>query len=326
MNVIGIDVSKLTLSCFDGRDYFEIKNNRRSVASFVARADKNNTRLIYEATGPYSLALDMAVMEKGVPVLRVNPRDSKHFSQAIKRRNKTDELDAKMLWEMRKIAKEEDYKVLKADKSAKELEEFLSYYDFLQKQIVALKNRLESETLKGNKWISKELQGELKIIEKKQDKTVEKMLGIVHGDKELSERFNCVKSVSGINDKSSLLLTVFFLKYPGMNKKELIALAGLDPVEATSGTSVKKKTRISKRGSAILRKMLFMPVLSMLRRDTPFKILYDRMVERGKVKKVAVIAVMKKILIIAHALFTKNQVFDRSKYLSAIGVKNLTAA
>lgn len=168
--------------------------------------------------------------------------------------------------------------------------------------------------------------GELKIIEKKQDKVVEKMLGIVRGDKELSERFNCVKSVSGINDKSSLLLTVFFLKYPGMNKKELVALAGLDPVEATSGTSVKKKTRISKRGSAILRKMLFMPVLSMLRRDTPFKILYERMVERAKVKKVAVIAVMKKVLIIAYALFTKNQVFDGSKYLSAIGVKNLTAA
>ena len=47
---------------------------------------------------------------------------------------------------------------------------------------------------------------------------------------------------------------------------------------------------------------------------------------RGKVKKVAVIAVMKKVLIIAHTLFTKNQVFDRSKYLSAIGVKNLTTA
>ena len=53
MNVIGIDVSKLTLSCFDGRDYFEIKNNRRSVASFVAGAAKNNARLIYEATGPF---------------------------------------------------------------------------------------------------------------------------------------------------------------------------------------------------------------------------------------------------------------------------------
>ena len=94
MNVIGIDVSKLTLSCFDGRDYFEIKNNRRSVASFVAGAAKNNARLIYEATGPYSLALDLACMENGVRVLRVNPRDSRHFSQAIKRRNKTDELSA----------------------------------------------------------------------------------------------------------------------------------------------------------------------------------------------------------------------------------------
>ena len=67
---------------------------------------------------------------------------------------------------MQKIAKGEDYKALKSDKNAKELEEFLSYYDFLQKQIVALKNRLESETLKGNKWISKELQVNLKSLRK----------------------------------------------------------------------------------------------------------------------------------------------------------------
>ena len=100
-------------------------------------------------------------------------------------------------------------------------------------------------------------------------------------------------------------------------------MAGLDPVETTSGTSVRKKTKISKRGSVILRKMFFMPVLSMIYRNTPFKILYNRMVERGKEKKVAVIAIMRKIIIIAHTLFTKNQVFDKSKYLAAIGVKNL---
>lgn len=69
MNVIGIDVSKLTLSCFDGRDYFEIKNNR-SVASFVAGAAKNNARLIYEVTVTYSLALDMAAMGMGVRVFK----------------------------------------------------------------------------------------------------------------------------------------------------------------------------------------------------------------------------------------------------------------
>ena len=50
------------------------------------------------------------------------------------------------------------------------------------------------------------------------------------------------------------------------------------------------------------------------------------MIERGKEKKVAVIAVMKKIIIIAHTLFIKNQIFDKSKYLTAIGIKNLTEA
>ncbi len=326
MNVIGIDVSKLTLSCFDGKDYFEIENNKKAIASFVVKAAKNNTRFIYEATGPYSLILDLESINNEIPVYKVNPRDSKHFSQAIKNRSKTDALDAKMLWAMQKIAKEGDYKILKSNNVTKELEEFLSYYDFLQKQITALKNRLESQILIGNKWIIKELQKELKTVEKKQDKVVEKMKGIVDKDKELSERFKCVKSLSGIGDKSSLLLIMFFLKYQNINKKELTALAGLDPVETTSGTSVKKKSRISKRGSVLLRKMLFMPVLAMTYRNTPFKIIYNRMIERGKEKKVAIIAIMKKILIITHTLFIKNQIFDKSKYLAAIGIKNLTEA
>ena len=118
-----------------------LKTTRR-LLFFAIKAAKNNTRFIYEATGPYSIILDAECIINKILVYKVNPRDSKHFSQAIKHRNKTDVLDAKMLWNMQKIAKEDDYKVLKLNKITQELEEFLSYYDFLQKQIVALKNRL----------------------------------------------------------------------------------------------------------------------------------------------------------------------------------------
>ena len=70
MNVIGIDVSKLTLSCFDGKNYFEIENNKKAIASFVIKAAKNNTRFIYEATGPYSLVLDLESINNEIPVFK----------------------------------------------------------------------------------------------------------------------------------------------------------------------------------------------------------------------------------------------------------------
>ncbi len=114
-----------------------------------------------------------------------------------------------MLWDIQKIAKEDDYKILELNKLNQKLEEFMSYYYFLQKQIVELKNRLESQILRSNKWIIKELAKELKTTEKKQDKVIEKMLETIHKDKELSECFKCVKSVSGIGNKSSLLNYVF---------------------------------------------------------------------------------------------------------------------
>lgn len=265
MNFTGIDVSKLILSCYDGKNYYEIANIKDSVASLVSKAYRENTRLIYEATGHYSLLLDFQCALNKVTVYRVNPRDSKHFSQAIKHRNKNDLLDAKMLWNIHKIAKEDDWEILS------------------------------------------------------QNKVIEKMKKAIQKDKELASCYSCCQSIKGIAEKSALVLTLFFLKYPNMNKKELIALAGLDPVKTTSGTSVKKKSRISKRGAPLLRKMLFMPILSMTYRNKAFHIIYNRMLDRGKEKMTAIIALMKKVLIITHTLFTKNQKFDEQKYLSVIG-------
>lgn len=270
MNFTGIDVSKLTLSCYDGKNYYEIANIKDSVASLVSKASRENTRLIYEATGPYSLLLDFQCALNKVTVYRVNPRDSKHFSQAIKHRNKNDLLDAKMLWNIHKITKEDDWEILSQNKLTTDIEELFSYYNFLQKRIVATKNRLKSQKFKQNNWIIKELEKELRYIKDTQNKVIEKMKKAIQKDKELASRYSCCQSIKGIAEKSALVLTLFFLKYPNMNKKELIALAGLDPVETTSGTSVKKKSRISKRGAPLLRKMLFMPIVSMTYRNKAF--------------------------------------------------------
>ncbi len=224
-----------------------------------------------------------------------------------------------MLWDMQKIIKEEDFQTLTANITSQDLEDMLSYYDFIQKQTVAVKNRLESQKLKRNKWIVIQLQKELFSLERSAKEVLDKMKKAVSKNKNVSSKFSSLKSMKGIKDKTALLLTAIFLKYPNMTAKELVALSGLDPIEKTSGTSVKKKPKISKKGSILIRKMLFMPTLSMIRNNQAIRILYLRLLDKGKSKMTAIIAIMRKILVIAYALFRKQEMFDEEKYLSIIG-------
>jgi len=121
------------------------------------------------------------------------------------------------------------------------LEELYSYYEFLQREIVAYKNRFESQSYKMSKWIIEDINKELKNLEDRQMAVITRMEGLIENDMELRKKRKAIESIKGLSRKSSLILTLFFLKYPNMNRAELSALSGLDPVEISSGTSVKKK-------------------------------------------------------------------------------------
>jgi transposase len=320
---IGIDVSKATLELYDGNERKRVENSREACAEYLSlMTAKGSVRLIYEATGPYSLLLDLLSSEMGIEVYRVNPRESKHFFHAVKQRIKTDAMDASVLWQMHKLISEEQFSVIAIDKSLARLEELYSYYDFLQREIVTYKNRLESQSYKVDPWIVGDIQNGLKILEDRQEAVLAQMDKLIETNDDLSKKRKAIESIKGISRKSSLILTLFFLKYPPMNRSELSALSGLDPVETTSGTSVRKKSRISKRGLKLLRKILFMPTLVISYKNRALREYYRRLVERGKNKKAAIIALMRKIIIIAYSIFKSGESFDEERYLKNFAGQN----
>jgi transposase len=95
-----------------------------------------------------------------------------------------------------------------------------------------------------------------------------------------------------------------------VSAKELTAYAGLAPHHHQSGTSVKKKSRIDKRGNARLRKALYMPALVAAQHHPVLRCFYQRLLDRGKPKKVALVAVMKKLLLLCRALLITQQPFN----------------
>ena len=110
-------------------------------------------------------------------------------------------------------------------------------------------------------------------------------------------------SISGIGDKLAFSLLFLFRHYQGTNRAQITALVGLDPIYKESGSSVKGEIKISKNGNRYIRKMLYLPPLCAIKNNKRISLFYQRLIDNHKPKKVAVIAAMRKLLLVAHAVY-----------------------
>jgi len=328
---IGIDVSKATLQVYIPfkEENISIGNNKKSITQLYSKLKKyykkevTNIVFIFEPTGSYSHLIKDFCMNKNIYAFIVNPRQSSNFAKALDHRSKTDIIDAKMLYMFHVMAKDGDIKVPIIDTTQKVLGELLSYYKLLIKQRTGFSNHLEALTFQdGNNYLIKRLEKEIKSLKEEEKLTLEKMIELLESDKDLCERFQNIKSFKGIGDRAGIALIHLFITYPQANRQELTALSGLDAIEITSGTSINRRSRISKKGSSIYRSMLFMPVLSAIRSNPYMQVFYDRLKENNKHSTVAQIAVMRKMMLIAHSLYKNNIAFDDKKYEKSISYKS----
>ena len=131
---------------------------------------------------------------------------------------------------------------------------------------------------------------------------------------ELGRRYQLLLSIPGFGATSALhTLAELALLPAGMDVRQWVAYAGLDPRQHTSGSSVEKKPRISKAGNRHLRRALYMPALVAIRRQPHLRAYYQHLRDRGKLKMVALIAVMRKLLHAIYGMFKHQQPFDGSK-------------
>jgi len=320
---IGIDVSKSTLQVYIPikDENISIENSEKSIKQLFSKLKKyykkESDRLvfIFEPTGSYSSVLKHFCSEKNILAYRVNPRQSANFAKALDNRSKSDIIDAKMLYQLHVMAKPDDIAVPVIDAMQEALAEMLSYYKLLQKQRNGFSNHLEAlEAKHGSSFIIKQLKKEITQLKTKEANIIQEMKSLVCSDAALMKKLENIKSIKGIGDIAAIALLHLFMTYPHANRQQLTALSGLDAIEVTSGTSVQRRSRISKKGSAIYRSMLFMPVLCATSHNPYMKAFYDRLKENGKHSTLAQIAVMRKMMLIAHSLYKNNQKFNNELY------------
>jgi transposase len=249
-----------------------------------------------EATGVYHLQLALTLRAGGVQVMVVNPRVAKDFGRALGNRSKTDKVDAEVLLEYVERMRFVEWQPPR--EAVFELREHGRRITELVQACVEEKNRVHAKSrsrLSGA--ILDDVKAHIAQLEKRIDRIEASAMKVIEHDQDLLEQYEILKGIRGVGRRSAiLLLTELAVLDPTMTVKQLVAYAGLDPRRYESGTTVEKPPRISKTGNARLRAILYMNALSAIRHERGARLFFARLVMRGKKRKQALVAVMRKLL------------------------------
>ena len=232
---------------------------------------------------------------------------------------KTDKSDSKLICE---YAKQVELKLWQGNSKHQieclQMTRLLSVYT---KQSTMLKNKLHGEAVLGNpsKAVVSSLKRSLKQVKKELETIEVKLLILVkQAHQDVLTR---IKSIPGIGNKTAVMLVVLTDGFNRFNSgSELCSYAGLTPIIRQSGSSVKGRPHISKIGNQKLRNLLFMCSFNACKYNKACKALYERIVAKGKSKKLALIAVCNKLLKQAFAIAKSGLIYDQ-EYKSTL-VKN----
>jgi transposase len=307
----GIDVSKDVLDVCDTHgDYYQFKNSVSGFKKLISLLEET-TICVMEATGYYHLKLAYYLLEHNHHVSVVNPLKIKRYIQMQLSKVKTDKSDAKMI---------QSYAVncdpnmwfgqSKTQQESLQLSRLLSVYT---KQATQLKNKIHGEEVLGfpSKDVVRSLNRQLKQLKKEVVLLEEKLLKNVKS--EYQESLTLLKTIPGIGEKTALMLLVFtdgFHRFK--SSKALCSYAGITPLIRQSGTSVQGKPRMSKIGNPKLRNLLFMCSFNACKYNQACKALFDRIVAKGKSKKLALIAVCNKLLKQAFSIVKNRMPYDEN--------------
>lgn len=292
---LGIDVSKDTLDIYDSNgDFHEFKNSLMGFKKLL-KITNGFSHCVLEATGYYHVRLAYFLLENGVAVSVENPLKIKRFIQMKLSKIKTDKSDAKMIYQ---YGISQNPKLWQGEsKNQQECLQIVRFMNILTKQSTQIKNKIHGEEVLGNpsKVVDKSIAIVLKTLKKellKLELALAKMVKEEH-----LEKVTLLKSIPGIGNKTALMLLVFTDGFNRFNSSnELCSYAGITPIIRESGSSVKGRPRISKIGNPKLRNLLFMCSFNACKYNRSCKALYDRIVAKGKSKKLALIAVCNKLL------------------------------
>lgn len=308
---VGIDVAKLSFVAaiklngkYKSKKFNNNKDGFKHFIEWLQEFSAEQYHCCMESTGKYGNALALFLHDNNSVVSIVNPAKIKYFMKSQLARNKTDPFDAKHICHYCELFNPALWKPLPLE--IQELQALVKRVDTLSNTLLQEQNRLENVESGIKESIDNHiiyLKNEIKSIQKKINMYISDH-PILHQDSKL------LKSIPGIGDKTTNKTLAFLSHIKDFGKaKQVAAFIGLNPQQAQSGTSL-NHTHISKTGDAELRKMLYMPALVAIQYEPNIKAFYEKLVGKGKPKKVAICAVMRKLIHIIYGVLKSQNPFD----------------
>ncbi len=307
----GIDISKDVFDCYGStQGHLQFKNTESGFKKFQKLLRKDSL-VVMEATGYYHYRFAQFLYHQGFLVSVVNPLSVKRFIQMKLAKVKTDKSDAKAICNYGLSQEVPLYNAL-TEVQSECLQLFRLLDSYLKKRTMT-KNKLHGEDVLGipSKHVYRSLKRNRKHLDTEIASIETKLLSLVKQDQQA--QLTLLKSIPGLGVKTALFLIVItdgFTKFE--TAAQLCSYVGITPTIRQSGSSVRGRSSISKVGNKKLRNLLFLCSFSACKHNKSCREIYERIVNKGKSKKLALIAVSNKLLKQAFAIAKSGNPYDET--------------
>lgn len=295
---VGIDVSKSTLDIgvLPSGDSWQETNDQKAIGHLTRRLGELAPKLIViEATGGLEIPLAAALAGVGLPVVIVNPRQVREFARATGRLAKTDKMDAFILALFGERVRPEVRPL--SDEVALAFEALLARRRQLVGMLAEEKTRLQQAR---SRPVRSGIQRHIRWLERELQDVERNLTDSVRHSPVWKAKDDLIQSVPGVGRISSFTLLADLPELGRLNGKQIASLVGVAPHPADSGTI--RGRRITWGGRASVRQVLYMAALAASRFNPVFHAFYQRLVASGKPRKLALVACMRKLLIVLNAI------------------------
>ena len=308
--VIGIDVAKDKLDVSDaaGKIKKEVKNSIKPIVKYIVKKidQPGQTLVVCEATGGYERRLVKALHETGVPVCVANPFQVRQFGKGIGVLEKTDPIDASLI---RRFGEVVDLQPTAPKSPEHEQHEALVRR---REQLMGMINQEQNRRAQAfSKAVIRQIDEMLKTLNKQLKQVDSEIAAFLQEEAKTNHAVVVIQSVPGVGTVTTSVLICDLPELGKVNREEIAKLAGVAPIANQSGTRDKKRSIFG--GRSHVRRVLYMAALVATRHNPVIRKFYKRLLDKGKLKKVALVACMRKLLTILNDMVRKNEPWRTEK-------------
>jgi transposase len=302
---IGVDISKDHLDAcrWPGGETRRVGNDAAGHKALLRWIAGEVACVAFEATGAYHAALERALHRAGVPYSKLNPARVRRFAEALGTHAKTDRVDARLLARMGAMVEPQPQTPTPAILA--ELHELQLARAALIRERTATKNRAGRLTLA---LLKRQSATRLRQIERALAELDAAIAALIASDEALARKAEVLCSIPGVSMVTAAAILTEMPELGTLEAATAASLSGLAPCTRESG-NWKGQARIG-GGRGDLRRALYLPALSAARFNPDLKAVYDRLRARGKPAKLALVAVMRKLVILANVLVRDDRTWE----------------